>query len=142
MKASAIVAILGVLIGGGLIIGGIITNNSANQVDSSMPTYSTGSSVSDAMRQGTEWMNRMTDKSESAFSGRVMINFGIFILFASLIASGAIFVFAKRREILAFQVQQVAPVAKEGVEKAAPVVGKAAGEVAKGIAKGIEEGKK
>ena len=41
---------------------------------------------------------------------------------------------AKRREIMAFQVQQMAPVAKEGIEKAAPVVGKAAGEMAKAAA--------
>lgn len=69
--------------------------------------------------------------------------------------SGEIYRTAKRREIMAFRMQQMAPVAKEGIEKAAPVVGKAAGEMAKAaapamskaaggmakeVAKGIKEG--
>lgn len=139
--ASAIIAILGVLIGGGLIIGGNIQNNSASQVDDSMPSYSLSTNINDAIQQGNEWMNKTKSKNESSFAGHTMIGFGVFILFGSLMISGAIFMFAKRREILAFQVQQVAPVAKEGVEKATPVVGKAAGDIAKEIAKGIAEGK-
>ena len=58
---------------------------------------------------------------------------------------------AKRREMLAFGLQQVMPVAQEGIEKIAPTmtkVGKemvkgmapAYGEMAKEISKGIKEG--
>ena len=60
---------------------------------------------------------------------------------------------SKGREMLAFQAQQVMPVAQEGMEKMAPSIGKtgatiakemapAYGEVAKEISKGIKEGLK
>ncbi len=65
---------------------------------------------------------------------------GGFIIIASCMISGVIYIFAKRREILAFSTQQVMPVAQEGIEKMAPTVGNAVGEVAKGITKGIKEG--
>lgn len=79
--------------------------------------------------------------------------FGAFIIISSLMISGAIFMFTKRREMLAFSMQQVMPVATEGLEKVAPTVSKvgskmmkdmapAYGEVAKEIAKGIKDGTK
>lgn len=43
-----------------------------------------------------------------------MIGGGIFIAIASVMVSGSIMVFAKRREIMAFKLQQIAPVVKEG----------------------------
>ena len=60
---------------------------------------------------------------------------------------------AKRRNILAYSVQQTMPVAQEGIEKIAPTIGKARativkemapvyGEIAKEIGKGIKEGMK
>ena len=52
------------------------------------------------------------------------------------------FTIAFRREMLAFQTQQVMPVAQEGIEKMTPTVGNAAGEIAKGVTKGIKEGLK
>ena len=66
--------------------------------------------------------------------------------------AGSIYIFAKRREILSFQAQQVMPVAQEGIEKMAPTVGKAGasiakemapvyGDIAKEISKGIKQGK-
>ena len=54
--------------------------------------------------------------------------------------SFAIFMFAKKREIMAYTAQQVMPVAQEGIEKIAPAVGKAMGTFGKGIVKGIKEG--
>lgn len=77
--------------------------------------------------------------------------FGAFIIIASFMISGAVFMFSKRREMLAFQMQQVMPVATEGLEKVAPTVAKvgkdvmkemapAYGEMAKEISKGIKEG--
>ena len=68
--------------------------------------------------------------------------FGAFIIIASCMISGSIYMFAKRREITAFTAQQVMPVAQEGIEKMAPTVGNAAGSIAQGITKGIKEGLK
>lgn len=77
--------------------------------------------------------------------------FGAFIIISTIMVSGYIYMFAKRREILSFTAQQVMPVAQEGMEKMAPTIGKvgkeitkemapAYGEVAKEISKGIKEG--
>ena len=77
--------------------------------------------------------------------------FGAFIIIASAMTSGTVYMFAKRREILAFSAQQVMPVAQEGIEKMAPTIGKAGasiakemapvyGNIAKEISKGIKDG--
>lgn len=68
--------------------------------------------------------------------------FGAFIIIATCMISGSIYMIAKRREILAFTTQQVMPVAQEGIEKMAPTIGNAGGAIAKGIAKGIKDGLK
>ena len=76
---------------------------------------------------------------------------GGFIIIASCMIAGSIYMTTKQREILAFHTQQVMPVAQEGIEKMAPTIGKAGasvakemapayGEVAKEISKGIKEG--
>jgi len=44
-----------------------------------------------------------------------------------------------RREIMAYQAQQVMPVAQEGAEKMAPTAGVVAKEIAKGVKEGINE---
>ena len=91
------------------------------------------------------------EKKFNSFGSIPYYMIGAFIIIASCMFAGAIFVFAKRREILAFQAQQVMPVAQEGIEKIAPTLGKAGasiakemtpvyGEAAKEIAKGIKEG--
>ena len=78
---------------------------------------------------------------------------GAFIIIATCMISFAIFMVTKRREMLAFGLQQVMPVAKEGMEEIAPTIGKvgseiaknmapAYGEIAKEISKGIKEGLK
>ena len=78
---------------------------------------------------------------------------GGFIIIASCMFAGSIYMTTKQREILAFHAQQVMPVAQEGIEKMAPTIGKAGasitkemapayGEVAKEISKGIKEGLK
>ena len=77
------------------------------------------------------------------FGGAVIFIFGMISL--------SIYLFTKRREILAFQAQQIMPVAQEGVSKVAPTIGKAKasiakemapayGGIAKEITKGIKEG--
>ena len=67
---------------------------------------------------------------------------GGFIIIATSMISGSIYVFAKRREITAFTTQQVMPVVKEGIEEMAPTVGGAAKEVAKGVKEGLNEADK
>ena len=67
---------------------------------------------------------------------------GGFIIAVSCMISFSIYMFIKRREILAFTAQQVMPVAQEGIEKMSPTIGKAAGSVAEEITKGIKEGLK
>ena len=64
--------------------------------------------------------------------------FGAFIIIASCMIGGSIFMFAHRREIAAFTTQQVMPVAKEGIDEIAPTIGKAAGDIAKGIKEGLD----
>ena len=68
--------------------------------------------------------------------------YGGIIIFVTLMLSGSIFVFAKGRSIMAFETQQVMPVAQEGIEKMAPTLGNAGSEIAKEISKGIKEGLK
>ena len=90
--------------------------------------------------------------------------FGAFIIISSAMFAGMIYMTSKRREIMAFQAQQVMPVAQEGMEKMAPSVAKVGkamaeemapvykemakdmaptyGEIAKEIAKGVKEGMK
>ena len=80
--------------------------------------------------------------STSSFSSKKYTMFGAFICIATCMISGSIFMVAKRRQIFAFQVQQVMPVAKEGIDEMAPTIGNVAGEIAKGIKKGINEDKK
>ena len=80
--------------------------------------------------------------STSDFASTGSIMFGVFICIATFMISGSIFMIAKRRHILAFSMQQVMPVAKEGIDEISPTIGTAAGEIAKGITKGIKQGLK
>lgn len=68
--------------------------------------------------------------------------FGAFIIIASSMIAGSIYMFGKRREIAAFTTQQVMPIAKEGINEMAPTIGNVAGEIAKGIHNGINESDK
>ena len=79
------------------------------------------------------------DKSYESSKSIPLYMFGAFVIISSCMFAGAIFMFAKRREILAFQAQQVMPVAKEGIDEMSPTIGKAAGEIAKGIKNGLKD---
>lgn len=80
----------------------------------------------------------------SSFSGIPFIMIGLFVCFATLMIAGSIFMVAKRREVLAFGIQQGLPVMNETLEKVTPTVSKAASsiskEVFKSAAEGIKEG--
>ena len=85
--------------------------------------------------------------------------FGGFVIIATLMISGSIYMITKRREIMAFSTQQVMPIAQEGIEKMTPTMSKVVedmsptmkkvakdmapiyGDIAKEITKGIKEGK-
>lgn len=75
--------------------------------------------------------------STGDFASHSSIMFGAFISIATCMISGSIFALAKRRHILAFQAQQIMPVAKEGINEIAPTIGNVAGEIAKGIKNGL-----
>lgn len=61
-------------------------------------------------------------------------------MFAKFYDCCSIFAFAKKRHILAFSIQQVMPIAKEGINEMTPTVGNVASEVARNITKGVKEG--
>lgn len=65
--------------------------------------------------------------------------FGGFIIVASVLISIIIYIFAKKREITAFTVQQTIPIAHEGIEKISPTIGNAVETIAKSIKNGINE---
>ena len=77
--------------------------------------------------------------------------FGVFVIIASCMIGGFVFTISKRREMLAFSMQQVMPVAQEGLEKMEPTISEVGsrmmkkmapvyGDMAKEISKGIKEG--
>ena len=77
--------------------------------------------------------------STGDFASKGSMILGVFICIATCMISGFVFMFAKQRHIVAFQAQQVMPIAKEGIDEIAPTIGNAAGEIAKGIKKGLED---
>lgn len=79
------------------------------------------------------------NKDFDSFDSIPFFMFGGFIIIATLMISGVIFMFGKRREITAFATQQVMPVAKEGIDEMAPTIGNAVGEIAKGIKNGLSD---
>lgn len=93
------------------------------------------------------------NKEFDSFDSIPFYMFGAFIIIASCMISGSIYMFSKRREIMAFQAQQTIPLVQEVAEKTAPSIGKFGatiakakapvyGEIAKEISKGIKDGLK
>lgn len=91
------------------------------------------------------------NKEFDSFDSIPFYMLGAFVIIASCMIAGSIYMTTKHREILAFQAQQVMPIAQEGMEKMAPTIGKtgasiakemapAYGEIAKEISKGIKDG--
>ena len=100
-----------------------------------------------------ELKEESNDNSISSFKYAHFYMFGGVIIFAACMFSGIIYLSTKQREILAYQTQQVMPLAQEGIEKMAPTIGKAGakvakemapvyGDIAKEVSKGIKEGLK
>ena len=81
------------------------------------------------------------NKRMDSFNSIPYYMIGGFILFATCMIAGSIFLFSKRREIAAFTAQQVMPIAKEGIDEMAPTVGNAAREISRGIKEGLKDDK-
>ena len=81
------------------------------------------------------------NKRMDSFNSIPYYMIGGFILFATCMIAGSIFLFSKRREIAAFTAQQVMPIAKEGIDEMAPTVGNAAREISRGIKEGLNDDK-
>ncbi len=79
------------------------------------------------------------NKEFDSFDSIPFYMFGAFVIIATCMIAGSIYMFSKRREITAFTAQQVMPVAKEGIDEMAPTIGNAVGEIAKGIKKGLND---
>ena len=89
--------------------------------------------------------NHFTNKNDGLFS----ILPGVFVIISSLMIGGSILLTAHQRNILAWQVQSVLPVAEETIETVTPTIKKVGeelsplyGNIAKEITKGIKEGLK
>ena len=65
---------------------------------------------------------------------------GGIIMGVSILASVLVYVFAKKREIKAFKIQQSMPVDQEAINKMTPTVGNAVGAIAQNVTSGIQEG--
>ena len=181
VKMVALISlILGLLIGGGLIATGVIKSSNASskeEIQSKIDTLNSELGIlktkqnmeffSNAFSEEYYRLKNEIDTKESelrelkselndSFSKSKSIPFYMFggvIIFASCMFSGVIYLSTKQREILAYQAQQVMPIAKEGIEKVAPTIGKAGasiakemapvyGDIAKEISKGIKDGLK
>lgn len=77
--------------------------------------------------------------STEDFASIASIMFGVFICIVTCMISSFIFMIAKRRDILAFQAQQVMPIAKEGIGEMTPTIKNAATEIVKGIKEGLND---
>lgn len=90
---------------------------------------------------------KLKNDSTSSIKNTEFYIFGAIAIIFSLIISGSIYAFAKRRELMAFGMQQMMPLVEEGVEKITPIAGGAmdtlaphVGNMAKEVARGIKEG--
>ena len=130
------VLLAGVIIGSGLIGFGSSIKNSVNV------TSVKAEIDAEFKKKGfSEKYYELEAQLEKVSSGKVLCFTGIFVMVVSLFVSGTIFISTKQRELLAYHIQQIRPVAKEGIEKMAPSAGVAAKEIAKGVKEGLKDRK-
>ena len=110
------------------------------------PTYDTCESSSvysdnDVTREYCKIKAQLYKSNDSFANGRIMYSIvpAFMILMPCLAFGGMLIMAAKRREIMAFQMQQVMPVAQEGISKMSPTLGKSAGTIAKSIKDGLRD---
>ena len=81
----------------------------------------------------SDWFDKSSNQMGKEASGMFMILPGIFVLVVGLMVR---FLIGNRREIMAYQMQQMMPIVKEGTKEMTPI----ASETAKEISKGIHDG--
>ncbi len=142
--ASLIILLIGLLAGGLLIFMGYSRGSryDKNKIRVEMDQEFMSSGFSERYYELQEDLT----KSHSSI---VFYIFGGFVIIASCMISGFVYLTSKGREIAAYQAQQILPIAQEGMQRMAPaareVMRESApvyGEVAKEIAKGVKEGLK
>ena len=117
--------------------------------------YSSGYSDNETTREYCKIKADLYDANNSFANGRIMFSLvpALMLLMPCLGIGLMLIMTSKRRNIAAYYVQQTMPVAKEGIEKMAPTIGKvgssvakemapAYGEIAKEVGKGLKEGMK
>lgn len=122
------------------------------------PTYgkcehSSVYSDNNTTREYCKIKGQLYDADHSFSNGGIMFSLvpALMALMPCLAIGGMLILTSKRRNIMAYTMQQTMPVAQEGIEKMAPTIGKAGasiakemapvyGEIAKEIGKGIKEG--
>ena len=146
IKISLIVLIAGVLIGVGLIITGVVKSKNDEttlpkiNLEVDEKTEKMGNSQAfDNITGSFGTFSKEFEDSRKKIKVAPYYMFGSFIILASAMVAGGIYFFAIRREIAAFQTQQVMPIAQEGMEKMAPSIGKVGGEIAREVAKAKKE---
>lgn len=104
-----------------------------------------------ALQKELDEISNDFNKSFDSHDSVPFFMFGVFVIIVSFMIGGFVFTISKRREMLAFSMQQVMPVAQEGLEKMEPTISEvgsrmmkkmapAYGDMAKEISKGIKEG--
>ena len=109
----------------------------------------------DTTREYCKIKAQLYNANNSFANGRIMFSLvaALMVLMPCLAIGGMLILTSKRRNIMAYTIQQTMPVAQEGIEKMAPTIGRAGasiakemapvyGEIAKEIGKGIKEGMK
>lgn len=78
-------------------------------------------------------LNNEANKQFDSGDSVLFYMFGAFIIIATCIVSGSVYMISKRREIAAFSAQQMSPIAKEQIESMGTTLGKTMANVAKEI---------
>lgn len=137
MMIATIILLLSIVGSTLLIITGINRSNSVNKPE--LEAKITEEFFKNGFSQKHNELEEQLHYAENAMF--FYIGGGIVILFGIMISS-SLYITAKKREITAFQVQQVMPVAQEGIDKISPTIGNAAKEIAKGVKEGMKDDEK
>lgn len=142
--ASLIILLIGLLAGGTLIYLGYSRGSryDESKIKSEMSEEFMSNGFTERYYEFQEDLNK-------SHSSVVFYIFGGFVMIASCMISGFVYLTSKGREIAAYQAQQMMPIAKEGMQQMVPtareIMRESApvyGEVAKEIAAGVKEGLK
>lgn len=127
----------------------ILENSSSDilglfDVDSQESALSWFESTTQSMKAESEAFSaQMRAESEARSDYMDRYSLGMFMLlpgiFITLVGCMIRFIVGNQRNIMAYQAQQVMPLAQEGIEKMAPSMGIAAKEISKGIKEGMSD---